>query len=257
MLTIFSELFVVYRALSYGNIRMWQRWFKHQSPSQFSVSIEFDEISQRFGCNSQVTQLFNYKTEAITSQMNSSNLHDKHVYLQQILKRHTKTENYKLQSSMRAALYIDHIIPKVNGSTVVQQYTFQTLAIWKIWTSMTRIFILMFFIFIFILWGGTRFLRMPVLRPASQASPMRNPREGTCVVLRDTIRLTWWCVLCVVVAQPLIIEVCRAKGMIGSGETLCHDIYRDRPITTVLCRLIPTAWWTATAHAHHGPRGPV
>jgi len=61
--------------------------------------------------------------------MNSSNLHDKHVYLQQILKRHTKTENYKLQSSMRAALYIDHIIPKVNGSTVVQQYTFQTLAL--------------------------------------------------------------------------------------------------------------------------------
>jgi len=27
--------------------------------------------------------------------------------------------------------------------------------------------------------------------------PMRNPREGTIVVLRDTIRLTWWCVYCV------------------------------------------------------------
>ena len=25
----------------------------------------------------------------------------------------------------------------------------------------------------------------------------------------------------------------RAKGGIGSGETLCHDIYPDRPITTV------------------------
>jgi len=47
-----------------------------------------------------------------------------------------------------------------------------------------------FFIFIFILWGGTRSLRMPTLRPASQAGPMRNPREGTSVVLRDTIRLT-------------------------------------------------------------------
>ena len=42
----------------------------------------------------------------------------------------------------------------------------------------------------FLIRGGTRSLRMPVLRPASQAGPMRNPREGTSVVLRDTIRLT-------------------------------------------------------------------
>jgi len=27
-------------------------------------------------------------------------------------------------------------------------------------------------------------------------------------------------------------EVCRAKGGIRSGETLCHDIYPARPITT-------------------------
>ena len=47
-----------------------------------------------------------------------------------------------------------------------------------------------FFLFIFILWGGTRSLRMPTLRPASQAGPMRNAREGTSVVLRDTIRRT-------------------------------------------------------------------
>jgi len=32
--------------------------------------------------------------------------------------------------------------------------------------------------------------RMPVLRSASQAGPMRNPREGTSVLLRDTIRRT-------------------------------------------------------------------
>jgi len=32
---------------------------------------------------------------------------------------------------------------------------------------------------------------------------------------------------------PLFREVCRAKGEIGSGETLCHDIYPARPITTV------------------------
>jgi len=47
-----------------------------------------------------------------------------------------------------------------------------------------------FFIFIFILWGGTSNLRMPMLRPASQAGPMHNPREGTSAVLRDTTRLT-------------------------------------------------------------------
>jgi len=27
-------------------------------------------------------------------------------------------------------------------------------------------------------------------------------------------------------------EVCRAKGGIGGGETLCHDIYPARPIAT-------------------------
>jgi len=38
--------------------------------------------------------------------------------------------------------------------------------------------------------GGTCSLRMPALRPASQAGPMWNPKEGTSVVLHDTIRLT-------------------------------------------------------------------
>ena len=38
---------------------------------------------------------------------------------------------------------------------------------------------------------GWHTLRMPVLSPASQAGPrLRNPREGTSVVLHDTIRLT-------------------------------------------------------------------
>ena len=32
-------------------------------------------------------------------------------------------------------------------------------------------------------------LHMPALRPASQAGPMRNPRDGISVVLGDTIRL--------------------------------------------------------------------
>jgi len=42
----------------------------------------------------------------------------------------------------------------------------------------------------FLVRGGTLSLRMPALRLASQAGPMRNPREGTSIVLRDTIRLT-------------------------------------------------------------------
>ena len=33
----------------------------------------------------------------------------------------------------------------------------------------------------FLLWGSIRSLRMPVLRPASQAGAMRNPRDGTVV----------------------------------------------------------------------------
>jgi len=41
----------------------------------------------------------------------------------------------------------------------------------------------------FLIWGDTRSLRMPALRPASQAGPMCNPRKGTSVVLHDTIRL--------------------------------------------------------------------
>jgi len=40
-------------------------------------------------------------------------------------------------------------------------------------------------------------------------------------------------VCCVIVARPLLKEVCRANGGIVSGETLCHDIYPARPITTV------------------------
>ena len=51
-----------------------------------------------------------------------------------------------------------------------------------------------FFFSFFLFWGGTCSLHMPALRHASQASPMCNPREGTSVVLRDTTRLTWWCV---------------------------------------------------------------
>jgi len=40
------------------------------------------------------------------------------------------------------------------------------------------------------------------------------------------------CVVCICCATSPYREVCRAKGRIGSGETLCHDIYPARPITT-------------------------
>jgi len=43
---------------------------------------------------------------------------------------------------------------------------------------------LSFFLYFFLLWGGTRSLRIAALRPASQAGPMHNPIEGTSVVLR-------------------------------------------------------------------------
>ena len=41
------------------------------------------------------------------------------------------------------------------------------------------------------------------------------------------------CVVCSCCATSPYTEVCRAKGGIGSGETLCHDIYAARPIATV------------------------
>jgi len=41
------------------------------------------------------------------------------------------------------------------------------------------------------------------------------------------------CVVCSCCATSPYREVCRAKGGIGSEETLCHDFYPARPITTV------------------------
>ena len=41
------------------------------------------------------------------------------------------------------------------------------------------------------------------------------------------------CVVCSCCATAPYRVVYRAEGGIGSGETLCHDIHRTRPITTV------------------------
>jgi len=76
-------------------------------------------------------------------------------------------------------------------------------------------------------------VRMPALRPASQAGPMHNPREVTSVsVARHHQANLMVCVVCSCCATSPYREVCRANGGIGSGETLCHDIYPARSITS-------------------------
>ena len=55
-------------------------------------------------------------------------------------------------------------------------------------------------------------------------------------------------------------EVCRSKGGIGSGETLCHDIYPARPITTV--SLATNTYGMMDGHSSCtprtvGPQGPI
>ena len=47
-------------------------------------------------------------------------------------------------------------------------------------------------------------------------------------------------------------EVCRAKGGIGSGETLCHDIYPAQPITTV--SLAANTYCMIDGHSSSAPR---
>jgi len=41
------------------------------------------------------------------------------------------------------------------------------------------------------------------------------------------------CVVCSCCVTSPYRDVCRAKGAMGSGETLCHDIYPARIITPV------------------------
>jgi len=66
------------------------------------------------------------------------------------------------------------------------------------------------------------------------------------------------CVVCSCCATSPYQEVCRAKKGIGSGETLCHDIYLAWPITTVslAANTYCIKWWTAIAHAHLAPWAP-
>jgi len=74
-----------------------------------------------------------------------------------------------------------------NASTENVSFTSSPVLFGQVLVQQSAGFFLSFF---FLIWGDTRSLRMPALRPALQAGPMRNPREGTSIVLRDTIKLT-------------------------------------------------------------------
>jgi len=65
---------------------------------------------------------------------------------------------------------------------ITRKFHFVTNTQYRIVSSgWSELFVATFYLFIylfFLIWGGTRSLRMPALRPASQAGPMCNPREG-------------------------------------------------------------------------------
>jgi len=60
------------------------------------------------------------------------------------------------------------------------------------------------------------------------------------------------CVVCSCCVTSPYREVYRAKGGIGSGETLCHDIYPARPITTV--SLATNTYCIINGHSSCAPR---
>jgi len=60
------------------------------------------------------------------------------------------------------------------------------------------------------------------------------------------------CVVCSCCATSPYREVCRVKGGTGSRETLCHDIYPTRPITTV--SLAATTYCIIDGHSSSAPR---
>jgi len=60
------------------------------------------------------------------------------------------------------------------------------------------------------------------------------------------------CVVCSCCATSPYTEVCRAKGGIGSGETLCDDIYPAQPITTV--SLATSTYCMMDGHSSCAPR---
>ena len=64
------------------------------------------------------------------------------------------------------------------------------------------------------------------------------------------------CVVCSCCATSPYREVCRANEGIGSGETLCHDIYPARPITTVSLAANTYCMMDGHTDAHLAPWAP-
>jgi len=62
------------------------------------------------------------------------------------------------------------------------------------------------------------------------------------------------CVVCSCCATSPYREVCRAKGGIGSGETLCHDIYTARPIGLTIVSLAANTYCMMDGHSSCTPR---
>jgi len=62
------------------------------------------------------------------------------------------------------------------------------------------------------------------------------------------------CVVCSCCTTSAYIQVCRAKGGIRIGETLCHDIYPAWPITTV--SLVTNTYCMMEGHSLCAPWAP-
>jgi len=73
-----------------------------------------------------------------------------------------------------------------------------------------------------------------------------------CSVVRHHQAKLMVYVVCSCCATSPYREVCRVKGGIGSGETLCHDTYPARPITTV--SLATNTYCMMDSHSSCAPR---
>ena len=76
-----------------------------------------------------------------------------------------------------------------------------------------------FVLFFFLIWADTHSLCTPSAEACLTGWPNAQPQG------RDYQANLMVCVVCSCCATSPYREVCRAKGGIGSEETLCHDIY--------------------------------
>jgi len=78
-------------------------------------------------------------------------------------------------------------------------------------------------------------------------------RRDSCSVARHHQANLMVCVVCSCCATSPYREVCRAKGGIGTEETLCHDIYPVRPIITTVS-LATSTYCMMDGHSSCAPR---